>query len=219
MTYSRFHDYTPSPIGARRSGSRTTAPLPVWLCHYLVFPRVLFVLTGVSRPVLDHRVQDLRAMAAGNPLAGRLACKVPLGAAVLEYLEADGPSAAVWTPLAGEETGLRGTSCDGSHHVPADPPWSHGGGPLHPDLQGLFHEPRLSFKAKGIFGLISTHRDGSGITAKRLLNSPPMAWTRSGAGCARRPTVARSAVRIAVRTAPSDSRRNALTCDKSEDSV
>ncbi|MEY9873304.1 hypothetical protein ABH931_002786 [Streptacidiphilus sp. MAP12-33] len=32
----------------------------------------------------------------------------------------------------------------------------------------LFRDPRLSFKAKGIFGLISTHRDGYGITPKRL---------------------------------------------------
>ncbi|WP_189135114.1 hypothetical protein [Wenjunlia tyrosinilytica] len=28
----------------------------------------------------------------------------------------------------------------------------------------LFRDPRLSFKAKGVFGLISTHRDGYGIT-------------------------------------------------------
>jgi hypothetical protein len=28
----------------------------------------------------------------------------------------------------------------------------------------LFRDPRLSFKAKGIFGLISTHRDGYGVT-------------------------------------------------------
>ncbi|WP_042426712.1 replication-relaxation family protein [Streptacidiphilus anmyonensis] len=104
MTYSRFHDYTPVAIAARRSGNRTVAPLPAWLRHYPVFPRVLFVLTAASRPVLDNRIQDLRAMAAGNPLAARLARKVPLGAAVLEDLEAHGPSAPIWTPLAGEDT-------------------------------------------------------------------------------------------------------------------
>ncbi|WP_236654597.1 hypothetical protein [Streptacidiphilus anmyonensis] len=32
----------------------------------------------------------------------------------------------------------------------------------------LFRDPRLSFKAKGVFGLISTHRDGFGITPQRL---------------------------------------------------
>lgn len=30
----------------------------------------------------------------------------------------------------------------------------------------LFRDPRLSFKAKGVFGLISTHRDGYGVTAE-----------------------------------------------------
>ncbi|MFD0332210.1 hypothetical protein ACFQZC_38455 [Streptacidiphilus monticola] len=32
----------------------------------------------------------------------------------------------------------------------------------------LFRDPRIGFKAKGIFGLISTHRDGYGINPKRL---------------------------------------------------
>lgn len=32
----------------------------------------------------------------------------------------------------------------------------------------LFRDPRLSMKAKGLFGLISTHRDGYGITLKTL---------------------------------------------------
>jgi hypothetical protein len=108
MTYSRFHDYAPVPVGVRRTGSRSVAPLPVWLRHYPVFPRVLFVLTGASRQVLDHRIQDLRAMAAGNPIAARLARKVPLGAAVLEDLETHGPSAPIWIPLAGDDTSSRG---------------------------------------------------------------------------------------------------------------
>lgn len=33
---------------------------------------------------------------------------------------------------------------------------------------GLFRDPRLSFKAKGIFGLISTHRDGFGISLESI---------------------------------------------------
>jgi hypothetical protein len=33
---------------------------------------------------------------------------------------------------------------------------------------GLFRDPRLSFKAKGIFGLISTHRDGFGVSLESI---------------------------------------------------
>lgn len=32
----------------------------------------------------------------------------------------------------------------------------------------LFRDPRLSFKAKGVFGLISTHRDGYGLTVAAI---------------------------------------------------
>ncbi|WP_052441086.1 helix-turn-helix domain-containing protein [Streptacidiphilus anmyonensis] len=32
----------------------------------------------------------------------------------------------------------------------------------------LFRDPRLSFKAKGIFGLLASHRDGYGTTPRRL---------------------------------------------------
>src|SRR5690348_4005092 len=33
---------------------------------------------------------------------------------------------------------------------------------------GLFRDPRVSFKAKGIFGLISTHRDGFGVSLESI---------------------------------------------------
>ncbi|MGV9248690.1 hypothetical protein [Streptomyces sp. NPDC003710] len=36
---------------------------------------------------------------------------------------------------------------------------------------GLFRDPRLSFKAKGIFGLISTHRDGYGLSLESIAAS------------------------------------------------
>ncbi|WP_042370613.1 replication-relaxation family protein [Streptacidiphilus neutrinimicus] len=108
MTYSRFLDHTPSPAPAQRRTSANTAAHPTWMRHYPVFPRVLFVLTDASPTTLENRIHDLRAMAAGNPLAARLARKVPLGAAVLEDLEEQGPSAPVWTPLAGEDTTPRG---------------------------------------------------------------------------------------------------------------
>ena len=32
----------------------------------------------------------------------------------------------------------------------------------------LFRDPRISFKAKGVFGLISTHRDGYGVSAESI---------------------------------------------------
>lgn len=32
----------------------------------------------------------------------------------------------------------------------------------------LFRDPRISFKAKGVFGLISTHRDGYGVTPESI---------------------------------------------------
>lgn len=35
----------------------------------------------------------------------------------------------------------------------------------------LFRDPRLSFKAKGIFGLISTHRDGYGVSAEWIADT------------------------------------------------
>jgi hypothetical protein len=108
MTYARFLDHTPLPApGQRRSaGARPTHP--TWMRHYPVFPRVLFVLTDAAPTTLENRIHDLRAMAAGNPMAARLARRVPLGAAILEDLEAHGPSAPVWTPLAGDDTTARG---------------------------------------------------------------------------------------------------------------
>ncbi|MET7456273.1 hypothetical protein ABZT03_31225 [Streptomyces sp. NPDC005574] len=38
---------------------------------------------------------------------------------------------------------------------------------------GLFRDPRLSFKAKGIFGLISTHRAGWHVTVTNLVRAGP----------------------------------------------
>ncbi|MGI5518850.1 hypothetical protein [Streptomyces sp. CA-106131] len=61
------------------------------------------MLTGASQHVLHHRSSDLQAMTAQHSLVAALARDVPLGAAILEDLEAHGPSADVWTPLAGGE--------------------------------------------------------------------------------------------------------------------
>ena len=37
----------------------------------------------------------------------------------------------------------------------------------------LFRDPRLSFRDKGVFGLISTHRDGYGVTAESIASLSP----------------------------------------------
>ncbi|MFC7219245.1 hypothetical protein ACFQLX_13865 [Streptomyces polyrhachis] len=48
----------------------------------------------------------------------------------------------------------------------------------------LFRDPRLSFKAKGIFGLISTHRDGHEVSVEALAECAPdgVKAVRSGLG-------------------------------------
>ncbi|CAM5693885.1 hypothetical protein SCHAM137S_06530 [Streptomyces chartreusis] len=73
----------------------------MWLRWYPVFPRVLIVLTGASRHVLNNRINDLQAMAAEHPHVGALARQVPLGAAILEDLEDQAPTRDVWVPLSG----------------------------------------------------------------------------------------------------------------------
>jgi hypothetical protein len=98
IAFARLWSYTPQPTGRPRPRQPAT-PGPVWLRWYPIFPRMLFVLTGASRHVLDHRISDLQAMVAEHPLAATLARHVPLGAAILEDLETHNPTAPVWTPL------------------------------------------------------------------------------------------------------------------------
>lgn len=98
ISYARLHTYTPTAPGRH---SLQAGPPPVWRRWYPVFPRVLFILTGAGSRTLSHRIQDLQAMACEHPAVSDLARSVPLGAAVLEDLEAEGPTAAVWTPLTG----------------------------------------------------------------------------------------------------------------------
>ncbi|WP_245873199.1 replication-relaxation family protein [Streptomyces phaeoluteigriseus] len=97
IEYARLFRYEAQPVGRRRPASAG----PSWLRWYPVFPRVLFVLTGASRNRLENRMSDLQSMVAQHPLVAGLAREVPLGAAVLEDLEEQGPSQAVWIPLAG----------------------------------------------------------------------------------------------------------------------
>lgn len=100
IEYARLWSYEPQPVGRPRT-RQTTASGAVWLRWYPVFPRVLIVLTGASRYVLDNRISDLQAMVAEHPHVAALARQVPLGAAVLEDLEDQAPTRDVWFPLAG----------------------------------------------------------------------------------------------------------------------
>ncbi|PWI05134.1 hypothetical protein DIZ27_41140 [Streptomyces sp. NWU339] len=102
IEYARLWSYEPQPVGRQRS-RQSAVPGAVWLRWYPVFPRVLFVLTGASRYVLGNRINDLQAMVAQHPLVGTLARQVPLGAAVLDDLELQGPTGDVWVSLADGE--------------------------------------------------------------------------------------------------------------------
>ncbi|MGW6274683.1 replication-relaxation family protein [Streptomyces sp. NPDC055060] len=101
IEYARFHLYQPTPAGRRAPVSGLDGPL--WMRWYPLFPRVLFILTGAGRRTLANRTADLRSMAQVHPAVAHLARHVPLGAAVLEDLEQHGPTAAVWTPLTGDD--------------------------------------------------------------------------------------------------------------------
>ncbi|MER5386389.1 replication-relaxation family protein [Streptomyces sp. NPDC002688] len=97
IEYARLWSYEPPTMGRRRAAG------PGWLRWYPVFPRVLFVLTGATRPTLRNRISDLKAMAAQHPLVADLARNVRLGAAMLEDVEEHGATADVWVPIAGGE--------------------------------------------------------------------------------------------------------------------
>ncbi|MFF3350915.1 replication-relaxation family protein [Streptomyces sp. NPDC002779] len=100
IDYARLWSYQPQTGGRPRPRQPTTAG-PVWLRWYPVFPRVLFVLTGASRYVLDNRISDLQAMVAEHPLVDTLAQHIPMGATTLENLEDVGPTGDIWIPLTG----------------------------------------------------------------------------------------------------------------------
>ncbi|MEU8893698.1 replication-relaxation family protein [Streptomyces sp. NPDC048442] len=105
IEYARFRAYEPVQPGSRRTAQAAQAVTgPAWQRWYPRFPRVLFILTGVGRRALANRISDLQAMAAEHPLVAAMARQVPLGAAVLEDIEEQGPGAPVWTRL-GERPG------------------------------------------------------------------------------------------------------------------
>lgn len=103
IDYARLWSYEPQPVGRPRQRPRQAGSGVTWLRWYPVFPRVLIVLTGASLSVLARRIADLQAMAAQHPHVAALARDVPLGAGVLEDLEAHTPTGDVWVPLTGGE--------------------------------------------------------------------------------------------------------------------
>ncbi|MFF0205855.1 replication-relaxation family protein [Streptomyces sp. NPDC005017] len=100
IDYARLHTYQSQPTGRHRN-QQNANPGPGWLRYYPVYPRILFILTGATPHTLTSRIHDLQAMTREHPHVAALAREVPLGAAVLEDLEAHGPRADVWKPLAG----------------------------------------------------------------------------------------------------------------------
>lgn len=101
IAYARFRYYDPIPVG-RRHGHHQAVTVGSWQRWYPAFPRVLFILTSADRRILTNRIQDLRAMVREHPAVAALAHDVALGAAILEDLEEQGPSAPVWVPLAAD---------------------------------------------------------------------------------------------------------------------
>ncbi|MGW7671486.1 replication-relaxation family protein [Streptomyces sp. NPDC054775] len=101
IEYARLWSYETQLIGRPRARQAAAGTGAVWLRWYPVFPRVLFVLTGASQYVLGNRISDLQAMVAAHPLVGTLARQVPMGAAILDDLEEQGPTGDVWVPLVG----------------------------------------------------------------------------------------------------------------------
>ncbi|MEV7038345.1 replication-relaxation family protein [Amycolatopsis sp. NPDC051061] len=90
--YIRYHDHTPAGSSRR----------PAWRERYPRFPRVLIVLSGAERPVLERRLADLRAHAQAMPLVSTAAGRVDLVATTLPRLLADGPLKPVAVPLLGD---------------------------------------------------------------------------------------------------------------------
>jgi hypothetical protein len=81
--YTHLRTYTPK--GASR---------PAWREHYPVFPEVLCVLAGSSRPTLERRAQTVLALCATNPDL-RAAPQVAISLCLLDDLTDRGP----WSPI------------------------------------------------------------------------------------------------------------------------
>ncbi|MEU6237793.1 replication-relaxation family protein [Kitasatospora sp. NPDC047058] len=98
ISYAGFRAHHPIPPHLRRT-SHAQSILSAWQQHYVVFPRLLFVLADTGERAARQRIRDLQALADGHPLVARMLMTVKAGAARLADLEQHGTSAAVWHTL------------------------------------------------------------------------------------------------------------------------
>ncbi|MEV7780905.1 replication-relaxation family protein [Kitasatospora sp. NPDC088351] len=101
--YARFHDHHPIPAHLRRT-SHAQGVLPARQQHYVVFLRLLFVLTGTGQAGFANRANDLE-IATRTPYVARMLRTVAAGVAELEDLEADGAGADLWWSIADLDDG------------------------------------------------------------------------------------------------------------------
>ncbi|MBD0694602.1 hypothetical protein [Streptomyces sp. CBMA123] len=104
--YARFRAHHPIPPHLRRTAG-TQSVLPTWQQHYIVFPRLLFVLADTGERAARQCIRNLRAIADAHPLVARMLMTVKAGAARLADLEQHGTSAAVWHTLSDHTRPLR----------------------------------------------------------------------------------------------------------------
>jgi len=104
---ARFRDHHPVPAHLRTTAGAQSI-LPAWQQHYVVFPRLLFVLADTGERAARQRICDLQAIADGHPLVARMLTGVKAGAARLDDLEQHGTSAAIWHTLTDHTRPLRG---------------------------------------------------------------------------------------------------------------
>ncbi|MFF2080559.1 replication-relaxation family protein [Kitasatospora sp. NPDC058162] len=97
--YARFHDHHPIPAHLRRTAGALSV-LPAWQQHYVVFPRLLFVLADTGEQAARQRIRDLQGVADAHPLVARMLMSVKAGAARLADLEQHGINGPVWHALA-----------------------------------------------------------------------------------------------------------------------
>ncbi|MFJ9845860.1 replication-relaxation family protein [Kitasatospora sp. NPDC101155] len=105
--YARFREHHPIPPHLRRTVGAQSV-LPAWQQHYVVFPRLLFVLADTGERAARQRIRDLQGIADAHPLVARMLMTVKAGAARLADLEQHGTSAAVWHTLTDHTRPLRG---------------------------------------------------------------------------------------------------------------
>ncbi|MFE0520757.1 replication-relaxation family protein [Streptomyces sp. NPDC058954] len=117
-TYSRLHDYVPTPVGRPRPRVTESQPEESWKRRYARFPRLLFVLDGTGPIGTETRIRALHASTTEVTGLHSLLSAVPILAAPLVDILRNGPSAPVWRPIQAPEQSV---SWMGHHRPPAAP--------------------------------------------------------------------------------------------------